>query len=244
MLSLWKNKKVSVIFPTYNEKESIYYAIQDFFSTGYIDEIIVVNNNAAPGTSEEVAKTKAIEIFEKKQGYGYAIRSGLKEAKGDILIISEPDGTFLGKDVLKLLAYSNDFEVVFGTRTRTALIEKDADMGLFLRVGNWTLAKIIEFLFNTTSLSDVGCTMRLFKREALEKIRNKFTIGGSQFGPEMMLLTILNDIKFVEIPVHYTKRIGKSSVTGNKFVAFILGLNMLRLISRYRIKSIFWRKKK
>ena len=63
MLSLWKNKKVSVIFPTYNEKESIYYAIQDFFSTGYIDEIIVVNNNAAPGTSEEVAKTKAIEIF-------------------------------------------------------------------------------------------------------------------------------------------------------------------------------------
>ena len=117
-------------------------------------------------------------------------------------------------------------------------------MGLFLRVGNWTLAKIIEFLFNTTSLSDVGCTMRLFKREALEKIRNKFTIGGSQFGPEMMLLTILNDIKFVEIPVHYTKRIGKSSVTGNKFIAFILGLNMLRLISRYRIKSIFWRKKK
>ena len=103
---MWKDKIVSVIFPTYNEKDSIQEAIQDFFSSGYVDEIIVVNNNAAPGTSQEVAKTKAKEVFEQKQGYGFAIRRGFEEAKGDIIIISEPDGTFVGRDVIKLLAYS------------------------------------------------------------------------------------------------------------------------------------------
>jgi glycosyltransferase involved in cell wall biosynthesis len=66
---MWKGKSVSIIFPTYNEKDSIKAAIEDFFASGYVDEIIVVNNNAAEGTHYEVAKTKAKEVFEKKQGY-------------------------------------------------------------------------------------------------------------------------------------------------------------------------------
>ena len=65
---MWKGKKVSVIFPTYNEKDSIKDAINDFFKYGYVDEIVVVNNNAAAGTSEEVKKTRAIEVFEIRQG--------------------------------------------------------------------------------------------------------------------------------------------------------------------------------
>lgn len=56
---MWNNKKVSIIFPTYNEKDSIYQAIEDFFASGYVDEIVVVNNNAISGTDEEVKKTKA-----------------------------------------------------------------------------------------------------------------------------------------------------------------------------------------
>ena len=80
---MWYNKKVSVIFPTYNEKDSIKASIEDFFANGFVDEIIVINNNAAKGTSEEVAKTKAIEIMEPLQGYGAAIRRGFKESKGD-----------------------------------------------------------------------------------------------------------------------------------------------------------------
>ena len=51
---MWKRKKVSVVLPTYNEKDSIRNSINDFFSSGYVDEIIVVNNNAAEGNSEEV----------------------------------------------------------------------------------------------------------------------------------------------------------------------------------------------
>lgn len=235
---MWAGKKISVVFPTYNEKNSIRGAVNDFFSTGYIDEIIVVNNNAAEGTSEEVAKTKAKEIFETKQGYGYAIRRGLKEAKGDLIIISEPDGTFFGRDVIKLLAYSDDFNVVFGTRTSRNLILEGANMGIFLKWGNFFVAKLIEVLYNTTMLSDAGCTMRLLNRKALKKIQRQFSVGTSHFGVEMMLLVIKNKIKFIEIPVNYTKRVGKSSVTGSKLKAFFLGLTMIGLILRYKFKKI------
>ena len=234
---MWKNKTVSVIFPTYNEKESIRKAIEDFFSQGYVDEIVVVNNNAAEGTSKEVAKTKAIEVLETKQGYGYAIQRGLKEAKGDLIIVSEPDGTFIGRDIIKLLAYSEDFDVVFGTRTSKNLIWEGANMGIFLKWGNVFLAKLIELLYNTTVLTDVGCTMRLISRKAFKKIQNQFTIGGSHFGVEMMLAVIKNKIKFMEIPINYKKRVGKSSVTGDKLKAFFLGILMTSLILRYRFKK-------
>jgi glycosyltransferase involved in cell wall biosynthesis len=236
---MWKNQKVSVIFPTYNEKESIRESIENHFRSEYVDEIIVVNNNAAPGTKEEVEKTKARQVFEKKQGYGYAIRRGLEEAEGDIIIISEPDGTFFGSDLEKLLVYSKDFDCVFGTRTTRALILNGANMGLFLKWGNWFVAKIMEILFNTTHLSDVGCSMRLIKRRGLEKIKNKFTIGTSHFGPEFMMLVVLNKIKFVEIPVKYGPRIGKSSVTGSFWKALVLGFQMIWLIIKYRLKSLF-----
>ncbi|HLC56885.1 MAG TPA: glycosyltransferase family 2 protein [Candidatus Nanoarchaeia archaeon] len=236
---MWQKQKVSVIFPTYNEKDSIYSSIQDFFASKYVDEIIVVNNNAASGTKEEVDKTKAIQVFETKQGYGHAIRRGFKEVKGDIIIISEPDGTFSGKDILKLLSYSDNFDVVFGSRTWSIMIQQGANMGFFLKWGNWFLAKLMQFSFNTTRLTDIGCTMRLIKKDALNKIEKDFTVGSSHFGVEMMLLIMSNKIRFIEVPVSYHPRVGQSSVTGSKIKAFFLGLDMLSLVIKHRIKSLF-----
>ncbi|HOK55972.1 MAG TPA: glycosyltransferase family 2 protein [bacterium] len=235
---MWRNKKVSVIFPTYNEKDSIKQAIEDFFASGFVDEIIVVNNNAVEGTDEEVRKTKARLIYEKKQGYGFAIQKGLEEATGDLLIISEPDGTFEGKDVIKLLAYSDDFDYVLGTRTTKELIWEGANMNFFLKWGNWAVAKFMEFLYNTTTLTDMGCTMRLIKRHLYEKIKNYFTVGREHFGPEMTLLVIKTGTKFIEIPVNYKPRVGKSSVTGSMRKAFFLGMKMIGLILQYKFKRI------
>jgi glycosyltransferase involved in cell wall biosynthesis len=239
---MWRNKKVSVIFPTYNEKESIRAAIEDFFAEGHVDEIIVVNNNAAEGTDDEVRPTAARLVYETRQGYGHAIWKGLAEAEGDLLIIAEPDGTFSGHDVTKMLAYSDDVPVVFGTRTSREFVWEGANMGFLLKFGNWGVGKLMEFLFNTTILTDVGCSMRLLSREAYESIEPFFTIGGSAFGPQIMLLTILQKLPFVEIAINYRKRIGESSVTGNKFRAALLGLEMIRMILRYRFLSWFgWR---
>jgi len=234
---MWNNKRVSVIFPTYNEKDSIREAIEDFFASGYVDEIVVVNNNAAPGTDDEVRPTEARLIHESQQGYGHALQRGLAEATGDILIMAEPDGTFSGRDVIKLLAFSEDVPVVFGTRTAREFVWDGANMGIFLKWGNYAVGKLVEFLFNTTFLSDVGCTMRLLHREVYESIRDQFRIGGSAFGPHLMLLVILNGFPFVEIPVNYRKRVGVSSVTGNKFRAFALGIEMILMILRYRVAS-------
>jgi glycosyltransferase involved in cell wall biosynthesis len=87
-IAMWNDRKVSVCLPTYNEKESIYDCIQGFFATGVVDEVIVCNNNAAVGTSEEVAKTAAREVFESRQGYGWSCRKALAEATGDLVVLS------------------------------------------------------------------------------------------------------------------------------------------------------------
>lgn len=237
---MWNGKKVTVVFSTYNEKDSIRKEINDCFETKIVDEVIVVNNNAAEGTKEEVAKTKAKQVFETKQGYGYGYQKGLREAKGDLIIMSEPDGTFdHKKDIPKLLIYSDDFPTVLGTRTTQALIGDGANMGIFMKWGNVFVAKLIEVFFNTTHLSDVGCTMRLLSHEALEKIQPHFSIGGNYFSPEMIMLLALTRIPFVEIPVHYYERIGESQGAGTFWKAFKLGIKMIQLIIHYRLKYFF-----
>jgi glycosyltransferase involved in cell wall biosynthesis len=235
---MWKGNKISVVFSTYNEKDSIKQSIEDFFDTGVVDEVIAVDNNAVKGTKEEIFKTKAKYFLEKNQGFGWGYRRALYEAKGDIIIMTEPDGTFVAEDIFKLLAYANQFDVVFGTRTTSILIAEGANMGFFMKWSNWFLAKIIEVLFNTTQLTDVGCTYRLIKRNSYEKIKRSFVIRKNEFNLEIMLQVIRHKIKFIEIPINYRKRVGKSSVTGNKFKAFILAVKMLILILKHRLGII------
>jgi glycosyltransferase involved in cell wall biosynthesis len=232
---MWRGKKVAVIFPTYNEKDSIRSATLDCFDTGLADQVIVVNNNAAPGTSEQLAGTGAREIFEPAQGYGHALLCGIDQCDADLIVLSEPDGTFSGHDILKLLAYSDDVPVVFGTRTTREFIWAGANMGWFLRWGNFIVAKLTEFLFNTTLLTDMGCTLRLFRRDALRQMRPHFTIGGSHFGCQLLMEVVAHKIPFVEIPVNYRPRVGESSVTGNFWKAARLGLQMIAFVLSYRL---------
>lgn len=235
---MWKGNKVSVVFSTYNEKESIGECIEGLFKTGYVDEVIAVDNNAVDGTKEEILKTKAKYFYEEKQGFGWGYRRAMFEAKGDLIINFEPDGTFDPNDVVKFLAYSDNFDVVLGTRTASIMIGKGANMGFFIKWGNFAVAKLIEFLFNTTFMSDVGCTYRLISRKAYEKIKRKFTITGYEFNPDMALQIIRNKINYIEIPVNYLKRVGESSVTGRFFLVFMVGFKMVFLIFQHRLGLI------
>lgn len=235
---MWKGKKVSVVFSTYNEKESIRRCINDFFRTGVVEEVIAINNNAVFGTDEEIEKTKARLIHETKQGFGWGFRRAMKETTGDIIVITEPDGTFEANDIFKLLAYCDDFDIVFGTRTTSILIGQGANMGFGLKWGNFIVAKFVEILFNTTQLTDVGCTYRLIKKEAYEKIRKDFVVGGNEFNIDMMLQVIRHKLKFIEIPVNYRKRVGKSSVTGSFWKTFKVAVNMIILTLQHRLNII------
>ena len=238
---MYGSKTVSVIFPAYNEEKNIRQAIEDFFVPHVVDEVVVVNNNSRDRTAEEAAQTKARIVLETKPGYGHALQRGLREATGDIIIMSEPDGTFSGKDVLKLLAYADDFDMVCGTRTTRELIWAEANMGWFLRQGNWIVAKLLEFLYGTCSLSDCGCTLRLIHRHALNKFIDQLTVGGSHFLPEMVILAVQHKLSFIEIPVNYRGRVGDSKITGNLKGALRTGVRMIGLILRYKFKSSTFR---
>jgi glycosyltransferase involved in cell wall biosynthesis len=231
---MWKGKEVSVVLMTYAERDSIRDVIEGFFATGVVDEVLVVDNNAEPGTAEEVARTRARLVHEPQQGYGHATRRGLLEARGDMIILAEPDGTFLPEDISKLLVYSEHCDVVFGTRTTQVLIWEDANMAHFLRWGNWAVAKLIELLFNTSHLSDVGCTYKLLRREVADHIARSMKVGGNHAGTEIMLLTIVSGARFIEVPVNYLPRVGVSSVTGRRLAAIHVGLRMIELVLRFR----------
>jgi glycosyltransferase involved in cell wall biosynthesis len=228
-------KTVSVVFPAYNEEQYIRPAIEDFLIADVVDEVLVVDNNSRDRTAEEAGMTRARVVKEMRQGYGFALRRGLQEATGDIIILAEPDGTFVGRDVLKLLAYADDFDMVCGSRTTRELIWDQANMGWFLRVGNWSVAKLLQVLHGGPSLSDCGCTLRLTHRVAVDRFIGDLTVGGSHFLPEMVILALRERLKVIEIPVNYRGRVGESKITGSFKGALGTGLRMIGLIVKYRL---------
>lgn len=232
---MWNGKSISVVLPTYNEKDSIADAIRAFEKLGVVDEVLVVNNNAAEGTSDEVATTDAREVFESTQGYGAAIKRGLREADADLVCVCEPDGTFDPADLLKLLPFTGECEFVVGSRTVQNFIWDGANMGWFLRWGNWAVAKVIEVLFNTAYLSDVGCTFRVVQRERVARLLEDVTLDGSAFGLEMLMAAVRQRTTIVQVPVNYRPRVGVSSVTGELRQTVPLGLEMLSMVVKMRL---------
>jgi glycosyltransferase involved in cell wall biosynthesis len=228
-------KTVSIVLPAYNEEQYIRTAVEDFFASGFVDEVVVVDNNSHDRTAEEARRTRARVVAETKQGYGHALRRGLREATGDLIIMAEPDGTFMGRDILKLLAYSEDFDMVCGTRTTRELIWAQANMGWFLRIGNWVVAKMVQVLYDGPSLSDCGCTLRLTHRAALARIQDDLTVGGSHFLPEMVILALKRNLKVIEVPVNYRGRVGESKITGSLEGTLRTGFRMIGIILKYRI---------
>jgi glycosyltransferase involved in cell wall biosynthesis len=220
----------SLVFPAYNEEPNIRQAVLDFLVSGVVDEVIVVDNNSRDRTADEAAATGARVVREQRQGYGHALRRGLREATGDLVIMAEPDGTFVGRDVLKLLAYSEDFDMVCGTRTTRELIWAQANMGWFLRIGNVFVAKLVQVLFGGPSLTDCGCTLRLTHRAALARILDDLTVGQSHFLPEMVIAALRRGLRIIEVPVNYRGRVGESKITGRLSGTLRTGFHMIALV--------------
>lgn len=238
---MWKNQKVQIVFPAYNEEGNIRKAIEDFYATGYVDNVLVVDNNSSDDTKSEILQTKATYIFESIPGYGSALSKGLREASADLIITCEPDGTFSAHDLIKLLIYSEDFDVVFGTRTSKVCIWDGANMNWFLRVGNLVVAKFLEYLFNGPCLTDMGCTMKLIKNNVLVNIKDSFKVQKSHFQPEFMINCILASKRVVEIPVNYYPRKGISKITGSFTKAFKLGIIMILYTIARKIRYVIFR---
>lgn len=227
---MWKGKSVSVVIASYREKNSIRSVIEDFFATGVVDEVIVVDNNAEAGSADEVKKTKARLLFEKKQGQGFALRTGMREASGDYVVLCEGDGSYCAEDLEKFLAYAVDFPVVLGTRTHKSLISSESAMFFLRRIADVLEGKLIELLFNSSTLTDVGCTYKLLRRDVIKKMDGLWEKGDSHFVTEMTLQFAARGVLFVEIPVVFQERVGESAVTGSRLNIVKWGIKLFVFI--------------
>lgn len=238
---MYNGKTISVVFATYREKDSVRRIVEEFFATGFVDEIVVVNNNAEEGTEEAVKKTKARMIYEKRQGYGYTYQTGIKAARGDYIILCEPDGCYIGADLERFLVYAKTggFDTVLGSRTGQNTPLSGADMGVWRKFANVIEAKTIEVLFNTNALTDIGCTYKLFTRKALKKLAPHFECTSSLFATELVLLTVSHNLKFIDIPVTFKKRVGTSVFTNNFLKTAKWGLHIQAYILWFWLRWIF-----
>lgn len=238
---MYRGKKVSIVLPIYNERENVRAAIEGFLRHPAVDEIIAVDNNSTDESAAEINLTSAKYVKETTQGYGATLRRGMREATGDLIVTCEPDGTFSAGDLDRFLVYSQDYDVVLGTRTSRNPVwsggDPGANMDFALRMGNWAVAKLLEYLFNGPSFTDVGCSYKLIHRRAYEKVKNSFTVDGNWFSPEYMIRVLQHRLSVVEIPVQYGARIGTSKITGKRSKAVKLGFNMVWFILTERVRS-------
>jgi len=238
---MFNNHKVSLIIPAYNEEATVGSVIDDFKSQEALDEIIIVDNNSSDRTGEIAGQRGARVILETKQGYGHALRAGMDQAGGDILVLCEADGSFRSSDLKKFLAYIEDADVVVGTRTTKQMVDQGARMNFIIRMANVLWAKLLQmlwFLHNQTRFTDVGCTYRALWKRAYQRIRPGLTAVGPDFSPEMMAEALHQRLRIVEIPVRYYQRSGGVSKHSMSYYHLAkTALKMLKTVVRKKIES-------
>ncbi|MEM2514617.1 MAG: glycosyltransferase family 2 protein [Candidatus Bathyarchaeia archaeon] len=233
-----KNPKICVALTAYNDEEPIYDAVKDFLYQRNVIKVIVVDNNSTDQTAKRAIDAGAHVVHENRQGYGWACIRGLKEAlkceDANIIALCEGDRTFRSYDLQKMVPYLDNVDMVVGTRTTQELLAKKSQLDWFHVWGNLFLAKLIQIKFwdvkhwGRVRLTDVGCTFRVIRREALEKIIDDLKVGGYHFSPHMIMVALNKGLKVIEVPITFRERVGKSKGAGsNKKKAIAIGLKML-----------------
>tara|TARA_B110000467_G_C18328404_1_gene491013 strand:+ start:2087 stop:3019 length:933 start_codon:yes stop_codon:yes gene_type:complete len=243
-----KERRICVIMPTFNEELSIKQVVNDFRKQKFVEHVIVIDNKSTDNTVK-IAKESGAEVVEKMEnkGYSHSLVMGLNEAlktDANIITMTESDGTFNGYDLEKMIPYLNNCDMVVGSRQNQVISEKGNQNSGFFVWANFVLAKLIQIKYlsldhmGIINLTDVGCVYRVMKRESLEKIINKLTypgtdkpVGGVGVGLYITMLGIENDLKIIEIPITFNRRIGKSKLTGvGSGKTIRIGLKFLWLI--------------
>lgn len=229
--------KVALVVPAYNEGGVIGEVIQKLNSTfktsGYIYQIVVVDDGSIDNTAIEAKKSGALVIKHiLNTGSGGATATGLSYAYQngfDIATTSDADGQHSAEDVLKgvQLLTSGDVDLLIGSR----LINK-AGMSRVKILGNRGLSFITYLLFGI-NVTDSQSGLRIFSRNALSKLRWK--TSGYEFCSEMLWRAKQIGLKIDEFPIKaiYTEySTGKGQNNWNAF-------NIIKVLLRRRIVEIF-----
>ncbi|MFP4656557.1 MAG: glycosyltransferase family 2 protein [Candidatus Woesearchaeota archaeon] len=198
VIPLWSHKKVSLIFLTKNNSDSIRNQAEEGFMTGFVDEVLVVDSSSSDRTLSEISYTKARiascpNIFE-------AFRTSIARASGDIIVFGDPSGVVPSKELVKLLAYTDTSSCVFGSRRRWLMNELNgSDKVAFAR--NVSHANSISD-YTVVAIDDILPPIFALERSAMD-----FDVDFSGF-TDLLSFDILKDCirhgcMYFQIPIEY-----------------------------------------
>jgi glycosyltransferase involved in cell wall biosynthesis len=197
--------KLSVIIPVYNEVLGIDRIINKVKEVPIDKEIIVIDDFSTDGTRDKLKVMDGIKLVfhPKNMGKGAAIRTGLKEATGDIIVIQDADLEYDPWDYIKLIKPFEDKRVgaVYGSRF------KGKGEFLFLsKLANRFLTLLTNILFG--KVSDMETCYKLVRREIFLDL--KLTANRFEIEPEITAKLLRKRIRIEEVPIHYqARKIGK-----------------------------------
>lgn len=220
---------LSIVIPAYNEENGIAEIIERVLAvrtsvaeagvSGF--ELIVVDDGSRDRTAEIAGRYADVRVIRQvNRGYGGALKTGFREARGELLAFLDADGTYPPEAYPELCraALDQDADIVVGSRMAGARSE----MPLTRRVGNTVFAALLSVLASTR-VSDSASGMRVLKRDALNKLYP--LPDGLNFTPAMSTRALFENMKIVEVPIEYSERVGRS-----KLSVFKDGLRFLRSI--------------
>ena len=200
---------VSIVIPVYNEEAAIGDDLElirrTMDATGQPYEIIVVNDGSTDRTVEIVSSKPDVKLIhhEQNRGTGAARTTGIRAARGGIIIMTDGDGTYPNQDMPKLLEHMEQCDMVIGARSQEQGTWK------WLRApAKWFIARLAAYLTGM-KIPDLNSGFRAFKRDIALQYLNVLPTTHSWVST--ITIAFLSDGYAVKyMPIDYYKRKGKS----------------------------------
>lgn len=233
-------KKITLMIPCYNEEKGLPLIIKDIPHKklkiqGYKLEVLVIDNNSSDNTSKVAKKLGARVIEEKRQGKGYAIRTGFNNIskETDYVVMLDGDNTYKSSEILRLVEplESNFSDVIIGSRLEGKMNNKA--MSASHRLANWLFTFITRHFYKA-NVTDTCTGYFAWKREVIENLNGNIKSKGFAIEAEMISKMAKLGYKIHSVPITYDPRQGES-----KLAPIGDGIKILFML----IKNIFWKPK-
>jgi glycosyltransferase involved in cell wall biosynthesis len=223
-------RAVSVVIPACNEGPVIGSVVADLLGAGAWHEIIVVDDGSTDGTADAAAKAGArIVRHPYNKGNGAAVKSGIRAAGGEFILIIDGDGQHKPADAVMLASHLGEYDLVVGARSN------ETQAGAKRRFGNAALNRLASFL-TEREIPDLTSGFRCARREYLLEFLHLLPNGFST--PTTTTLAFLRagyNVRFV--PIEARPRVGTSKIRlsrdGPKF--FLIVLRVMTIFSPLRV---------
>jgi len=232
------SKSISVVIPTLNEQDGIKLTIDSIpkdklAELGYDLEILVIDGNSTDLTRKIANGMGSKIILEKRKGYGRAYKTGFSEAKGDIIVTLDADGTYPAELIPEYISYLNEKKLDFITVNRFSKMEDNA-MLISHRIGNKVLSLVASLLYSIEvkdSQSGMWIMSKTFA-DAINLISDDFSFS------EEIKIVAFRFFKAIELEGKYYKRTGKQKLeTFNDGWTNLKYLFQFRSLVKFAVKS-------